>query len=548
MSQSQQERQNSIKSQLVHFLYSREDVLSDMVCLAGIDGYFKHVNKAFEHILGYTNEELLAQPFLEFIHPDDRKATQDQIKQLMEGGVMVQFNNRYHCKDGSYKWLEWNASALVDEGLVYASARDVTQRKNLEYENRILSAFPEMSPNPVMRINAQLEVVYGNDASRPIIESVGRTMGDRVPSAWQHFVRSALSLKRAIRFQIVVEKTIYLATVKPDQKNEFVYMYLQDITDLKLAYNELRENDASLRSLYMDLQNVHKDFKKSQSQLAQNEKMAHIGQLAAGIAHEINNPMSFISSNIRTLEEYFKDIQKILSREEMLKNSVQREESDTLRKMAQDIDDLKEDIQLDFICEDIEKIIEESKAGVDRIKSIVFDLRTFGRDEDVWERVSLESIIDSILRLVESEVKFKANVVQNYGNTPIVLCNSRKLGQVFMNLMVNAAHAIEDKGTITITTYDDDENVYAKFEDTGKGINKEDLKSIFDPFYTTKPSGVGTGLGLSVSNEIVRRHNGSIDVDSELGKGTAFCIRIPKNQSQPIESDDSMKPPMEKTL
>lgn len=269
------------------------------------------------------------------------------------------------------------------------------------------------------------------------------------------------------------------------------------------------------------------DLGQAQEQLIQSEKMASIGQLAAGVAHEINNPVGFIGSNIYTLETYCDDLLEIIK---------QYESADEYLK-ANDIfwtpiEKIKKEKDFDYLKGDIHNLISESSDGVKRVKDIVQDLKDFSHvDEAEWQCANIHSGLNSTLNIVNNEIKYKADVIKKYGEIPEVECIASQLNQVFMNLLVNAAHAIDERGTITIETgLTDSDWVWISISDTGKGIPKSKLKNIFDPFFTTKPIGQGTGLGLSLSYGIIEKHSGRIDVESVEGVGTKFAIWLPVKQ------------------
>ncbi len=190
---------------------------------------------------------------------------------------------------------------------------------------------------------------------------------------------------------------------------------------------------------------------------------------------------------------------------------------------------LEKEIDLDYMMSDVNKLLEQSGRGLERIKKIVLDLRTFAREEDAenMELIKVEEVMDSILSIVQNEIKYKAELIKEYGDTPLIKGNAQRLGQVFINLLVNAAQSMEVRGKIIIKTYRRDNNLWIDVTDTGKGIDPEDMKKIFDPFFTTKPVGQGTGLGLSVSYEIVKKHGGDIQVESKVGEGTTFKVMLP---------------------
>jgi two-component system, NtrC family, sensor kinase len=190
---------------------------------------------------------------------------------------------------------------------------------------------------------------------------------------------------------------------------------------------------------------------------------------------------------------------------------------------------LRAQTDFEFLRTDIAALVSESRDGLLRVKRIVQDLRDFSRGgvEEVLQTIDLHTALDSTLNIVNNELKYKASIVRDYGDLPEIECMPSRLNQVFLNLLVNAGQSIEGNGTITISTGFDDSEAWVAIADTGCGIAPENLNRIFDPFYTTKPVGQGTGLGLSVSHSIVRKHGGRIDVDSEPGKGTRFTVRLP---------------------
>ncbi|WP_426109326.1 ATP-binding protein [Pseudomonas sp. TWR1-1-4] len=268
--------------------------------------------------------------------------------------------------------------------------------------------------------------------------------------------------------------------------------------------------------------------KHLESQLVQSEKLASLGQLAAGVAHEINNPVGFISSNLSTLEGYFNQLQQML-------DAYQRAEAlVTPPEQSEQLKAMRVGLELDFLQEDIPVLIKESKEGIGRVVQIVKDLKNFSRvdNEQTWQFANLQQGIDSTLNIVASELKYKADVVKHYGALPEIECLASQLNQVVMNLVINAAQAMgPERGTITISTGVDSENVWLEVADNGYGIAPQTLQKIFDPFFTTKPVGEGTGLGLSLSYGIVKKHRGDISVSSELGKGTTFRVVLPIRQT-----------------
>lgn len=260
------------------------------------------------------------------------------------------------------------------------------------------------------------------------------------------------------------------------------------------------------------------------AQLMQNEKMAGVGQLAAGVAHEINNPMGYVFSNLKTLESYMQDMLKIIDAIDHV-NAI-----DDLRQ-------LKRTLEYDYIRNDIEDLISESEEGVERVKNIIAALKYFSHtDDDSMRATHLNDGIKSTLLVANNEIKYKADVVTELGDLPKVVCNVSQINQVVMNLLMNAVQAISNSGTITVRSGHEGAWVWFEVEDTGPGISPEIQRRMFDPFFTTKPAGLGTGLGLSLSFNIVKKHHGRIDVVSTPGMGAKFRVWLPVNPEAALAS------------
>ncbi len=264
--------------------------------------------------------------------------------------------------------------------------------------------------------------------------------------------------------------------------------------------------------------------KQLESQLVQSEKLASLGQLAAGVAHEINNPVGFISSNLGTLGGYFNQLQEMLDAYRQAETALGGDHFEALRQR----------LDLDFLKEDIPSLLRESRDGIGRVAQIVKDLKDFSRvdNDQTWQWANLQQGIDSTLNIVASELKYKADVIKHYTPLPDIECLASQLNQVVMNLVINAAQAMgPERGTITISNGVEGENIWLEVTDNGCGIAPDSVQKIFDPFFTTKPVGEGTGLGLSLSYGIVKKHRGAITVSSELGKGTTFRVVLPIRQT-----------------
>ncbi|SDK23032.1 ATP-binding protein [Pseudomonas indica] len=290
----------------------------------------------------------------------------------------------------------------------------------------------------------------------------------------------------------------------------------QEVEDRQRAEEALRKVGEEQQSLIRKLQEAH-------DQLLQSEKMASIGQLAAGIAHEINNPVGFVSSNMGALQDYIQTLLDLIDRYDDVVAQVPEGQG-----VLHDLARMKQDADIEFLKSDIVALMAESKEGLKRVKDIVQALKDFSHvGESDWLEADLHHGLDSTLNIANNEIKYKARVVKEYGDLPKVTCLASQLNQVFMNLLVNAAHAIEGEGIITIRTGASDGWVWVSIRDNGAGISPENMNRIFEPFFTTKPIGSGTGLGLSLSYSIVKKHGGRIEVESEPGKGTCFTVHLP---------------------
>jgi signal transduction histidine kinase len=274
------------------------------------------------------------------------------------------------------------------------------------------------------------------------------------------------------------------------------------------------------------LKGILKQLQETQQQLIRSEKLASIGKLSAGIAHEINNPVGFVSSNSTSLLEYIGRMKEILK---MYRRGMKKEVIDKREKK----------LRIDFILDDIDKLLMENIEGLARITNIVSNLKKFSRDDpaEVFVNSDINDGIQSVLILVKNETKYHADLITDFGDIGQAPCNISELNQVFLNIIINAVQAIKEqgkseKGLITIKTWKDTEWVYISIADDGPGIPLEIRDKIFDPFFTTKPVGTGTGLGLSISYEIVaNKHRGSIKVAGGPGAGTTFTMKIPRTRN-----------------
>ena len=314
---------------------------------------------------------------------------------------------------------------------------------------------------------------------------------------------------------------------------------LYNITDRKLA-------EESVAKSYQELKKSHLELKEMQCQLVQSEKLASIGQLTAGIAHEMNTPVGFVAGNFQTLESHVKKILDLLTIHDKLAGQAELSGNPQLRTIVDGIGQFRDDMQIDFILEDIQRLFVDSKDGLDRTVEIIRNLRDFSRIDQTGSRdeYDLNEGIKATLVVAKNEIKYDADIKTEFSEIPLIYCHCGQINQVLLNIIVNAAQAIksqerDDRGTITIRTYASDNEAVCEISDDGPGIPPDILSKVFDPFFTTKLPGKGTGLGLSVSyGIIVNKHNGELLVDSTVGEGTKFTINLPISTKENDEEEE----------
>lgn len=530
-----------------HEWQSTFDAISDSIALIDADQRILRCNRATSNLLEHEFADIIGQPCWKLFHGTDAPIADcpmDKAKLSLRSESSTILHNE--------RWLEVSVDPILsDKGLLTGAVhivRDVTERKRLEnallqekalYKDLVDTQPAGMyrlrvSPMPpgytvwrdkedfhfsvemvsdrfgeILGIDAQLfkdnpgivpDMVYPEDRA-DFIETNMRALAGLTPFKWEGRFNKGQSVTW-VRFESV-PRTL--------GNGEVLWTgVVSDITDYKLAENSLRE---------------------MQAQLMQQDKLATIGQLAAGVAHEINNPMGFVGSNMITLGKYIEKYNRYI---EELERELRDPSNGVLPEQART---LRGSLKLDYVIHDISVLIDESNEGIERVKRIVQDLRIFSRADSAAIGVAdLNSCMDSTINIVINEIKYAAELKREYGELPKVSCNVQQINQVFMNLLINATHAIQSKGEetgeIVVRTWCDDSNAFVSVSDTGCGIAAENYSKIFDAFFTTKEVGKGTGLGLSISAEIVRKHGGEILVASEVGAGSTFTVRLPLGPPQ----------------
>jgi signal transduction histidine kinase len=329
---------------------------------------------------------------------------------------------------------------------------------------------------------------------------------------------------------LTLKKTLGLSCFFYEEDSSLNVFKLQTVESARISLNvaiKQKFTALKLQQKYKQLRSTFEQLGQTQKQLVHSEKMASLGQLAAGVAHEINNPIGFVLSNYQTLAEYLEVMDKLLSHNaNLIKN---REHDAELLALSQ----LWKNEDIDFIRDDLNELLTASKTGLNRVQDIVAGLKSFSHtDSRDFQPLNLNDCIDEAAQLVWNQLKYDCVLEKDFTEIPLINGRSGQLQQVFINMLVNAKQAMAEGGTIYLRTRRLSDAVVVEIEDSGSGIADEDLKQLFTPFFTTKPVGVGTGLGLSVSYGILQEHHATIDVKSEVGKGTCFSMTFPIAKKQ----------------
>jgi len=466
--------------------------------------------------------------FLSRVHPDDREMVSRAYTTSVQERSDYDIIHRLLFSDGRVKWVHERCNTFYDDsGKPLRSIGTTQDISAFQQEKEARSRFAtilEETPDVVGMLDGDGNFLYLNRAGKQMLEisetddisscnfvdyhpewviRLLREEGLPTAVAQGTWMGETAMRSRSGKEIPVLQVVVAHKNIKGDI--EFYSTMIRDITDRKKL-------ESDLISYNCELQDANRQLHDTRAQLEQADKMASIGQLAAGVAHEINNPIGFVYSNLGSLEQYLKEIFEVLD-----------------LYVRAELPDAKQLEELVFLKEDVPVLMKESRDGISRVKKIIQDLKEFSHVDtsDEWHWTDLHRGLDSTLGIVWNEIKYHAEVKKEYGDLPEVECLPSQLNQVFMNLLVNAAHAIETKGVITIRTGVRGDEAFIQIADTGKGISPENLKRIFDPFFTTKPVGKGTGLGLSLSFGIMQKHHGRIEVQSEVGKGTAFTLWLP---------------------
>ena len=512
------------------------------------DGRYIEANEAFFRTTGYSRDEIVGQSSLDigiWVDPEERSRMLERIERE---GALHNIEAKHRTKSGEVRSLLCSCDLITLKGepCVILIKRDVTEQK--DKERQLLKGKAEL----VLR-HEQLGVLYKTVESikrdwewtldciddqvvmldsqgkvkrcnRSTTRFTGMPKEDIVGLDWRDFTRSAgmpvlgANKCRAEFYHGNLGRWFcctYYPGADSDRGDQGAVVTIHDTTESKNAA--------------MEIGKAYEELKATQSQLVHQEKMASIGVLAAGVAHEINNPTSYVMSNLGTLGNYAERLVDFIAVQTGIIDSLGS--WDDADRMAA----LRRKLMVDHIILDLPKLVRESLGGTERVKTIVQNLKGFSRqDQSQCQMADLRECIESTINIVWNELKYKVTLNREYGELPPLLCYPQQLNQVILNFLVNAGHAIETRGEITVRTWLQGGAACMSISDTGCGIPEELRSRIFEPFFTTKEIGKGTGLGLSISFNIIKKHRGDISVESEVGKGSTFTVKLPLDGCQDV--------------
>lgn len=516
---------------------------------SGIDSGCNYFNKSWLDFTGRTMEEEVGYGWVENVHPQDREKSIAIYQEAFAARRDFEMEYRLRRKDGEYRWILVSGRPVYDApghfiGFI-GSCFDITAKKE---EIELLGNYQQLlqqANDIILFINSDGKIFEVNNAA---VKAYGYSQEEFQTLSIFDLQKTTVSPEINKAIASIHSKNIFYKTVHYRKngscfpvevswsditvKNEDVVLcVIRDVSE-QTRYRE------KLEKRNHELNEAMNQLKEAQNQLVQQEKLAAIGHLAAGVAHEINNPLGYIMSNLEMFEKYTAILEEVTQDYRVLKGAISQQDYSKYRDIIDKINEYEAKHDLDFIMSDFKSLFVDADEGLDRIKKIVMGLRVFSRVDNREEIIvcNLNECIENTLIVANNEIKYTAHIQKHLGDIPEIKLSGNSINQVLLNLILNAIHAIKEKhnknrGIISITTYADQEYVYCEIEDNGIGIPEENINKIFNPFFTTKEAGQGTGLGLSISYDIVvNLHGGCLDVESEPGVGTVFTIKLPLEQ------------------
>ncbi len=507
------------------------------------NGDIRYISPNCKEQMGHLDAEFYADPALinRLVHPDDRPLwDKHQPGSCAMTGVGLEL--RWDTPDDSLRYFRHYCQEVFDRQWrsigIRGSYMDITEQKKAEQRMSDLFSQVERGKREWEQTLDHLQDFIILTDSEHRIQRYNRILADMSNMEFNQLVgRDWRELLQEVGFKFnnfrgFSGELLHLKSARTYDINLYPIMKEHETVQ---GYVVSMNDTTELRATTQELEKTLAELNDAQSQIYQQEKMASIGQLAAGVAHEINNPMGFITSNLGSLDKYVSRFTEYIG---LIDQAMQQCSSPEL---LTPVLEARKRLKIDRILDDAHQLITESQDGAARVRRIVQDLKSFSRvDQAETALVDLNEALETTINIAWNELKYVSELIREFGEIPKVKCFPQQLNQVFLNLLVNAAHALgETRGEITVHTVQDGECVLVKIRDTGCGMSEEVQHRIFEPFFTTKEVGKGTGLGLSISYDIIKKHGGEITVESEPGRGTTFTVRLPLElAAQPEGSDE----------
>lgn len=528
----------------------------DAIFSKTLDGIITSWNKGAENIFGYKKDEVIGKSTKMFIPEESYCKIESAMNNLVKYVRIQHYETDVINKDGKLVTLSINLSPLLDitGALIGASiiARDISKQNEALKTIKTISNALEFSSSAVLitdvhgnfeYVNKKFEIITGYKKKEVLGLNVRILKSEKHDKNYYEPMWEALTHGNDWNGEFCNKKkdgslfwwSASISSVKDDTGKITNFLSVtEDITERKRLTEEIIMKNK-------ELENTLALLKEAQMHLLQEDKMASVGQLSAGIAHEINNPLGFVSSNFNTLRKYVNKLKEYIFEIKELKTLLGSYDLPSISNEIEKINQIEAKNKINYIMEDLEDLYKDTEDGLNRIKKIVVTLKNFAHEssDDTFEEYSLNDGIADTLIIAKNELKYNTVVNTNLlENLPLIKANPSEINQVLLNIIINSSHAIKEKnsedpeffGEINICTWNDVDNVYCSIEDNGTGIPEEYLTKVFNPFFTTKPVGKGTGLGLSISYDIiVNKHKGDIKIKSILKKGTIVKITLPIN-------------------
>jgi PAS domain S-box-containing protein len=474
-------------------------------------------------------------------HPEDLPEAERRMREHQDGLTpMFELEHRLRHKSGRWVWVLCRAKVVARSRQgqplrMVGTNVDITSRKHAQQR---LQAFIQAIPDLIIRVRADgLCLDFKASAHEPPMMPPETFVGKNLftlPFPAQMMTPFKEKLERVLSHG-KLEVYEYALEVPPGHQHYEARIVRSDVDEVVCIVRNISERKAAeeqrrrqAEELEERVRQVTRELEARQAQLIQSEKLASLGQMAASIAHEINNPVSYVSSNLSTLESYLSVLRRLLELYLQVEKELGPQPAAPVAALLQKARELREHERLEELLQDMDELMGDSKEGTARIREFIQGLKTFVREESGEPQLAdLNKGLMMTLRMLRHEFKHKCEVHCELAPLPLLRCFPTQLNQVFMNLLVNAVQAIEQRGVIRVTSVREEEEAVVRISDTGPGMSPETLSRIFTPFFTTKPPGQGTGLGLTICYAIISRHKGRIEVQSELGKGTTFTVRLP---------------------